>query len=160
MKLRLLAVFAAFSIASALAETPDYTAAEAAKHVGETATVTDKVESAHQAKGGNIFLNMGGRHPNAPFTAFISSTSADKFPDFKKLEGATITVSGKITAHNDKTEIVVRGPDQITIKDATADKDATPDKAEGDKAERARRREQNRIPEPVARHALRRELET
>ena len=122
MKLPLLAFFAVLSLATALAETPDYTAAEAAKHIGETATVTDKVEGAYQAKGGNIFLNMGGTHPNAPFTAFIPSTSAEKFPDFKKMEGATITVTGKITAHNDKAEIVVRGPDQLTVKDAAADK--------------------------------------
>ena len=39
----------------------EYTALEAAKHIGETATVTDKVEDAYQAKGGNIFLNMGGK---------------------------------------------------------------------------------------------------
>ncbi|CAN5606821.1 hypothetical protein BH18VER2_BH18VER2_00150 [soil metagenome] len=129
MKLCLLAFFAVVSIASALGETPDYTAADAAKHVGETATVPDKVEGTFQAKGGNIFLSMGGTHPNAPFTAFVPRTSAEKFPDFKKMEGATITVSGKITAHNDKAEIVVRTPDQITVKESGADK------SESDKAE-------------------------
>lgn len=142
MKLRLLALIAAFSMASAFAETPDYTAAEAAKHVGETATVTDKVEGVYQAKGGNIFLNMGGSHPNAPFTAFIPSTSAEKFPDFKKMEGATITVSGKITAHDDKAEIVVRGPDQITVKEAGAEK------PEGEKAEASKTESPSPSPAP------------
>jgi hypothetical protein len=71
---------------------------------------------------------MGGSHPNAPFTAFIPSTSAEKFSDFKGLDGATITVSGKITAHNEKAEIVVRTPDQIVVKEAGSGK------AEGDKA--------------------------
>ena len=134
MKLRLLPVIAAFSTAAAFAESPTYTAADAAKHIGETASVTDKVEGVYQAKGGNIFLNMGGSHPNAPFTAFIPSTSAEKFPDFKKLEGATIIVTGKITAHNDKAEIVLRGPDQLTVKDAAAES-AGIDKTEAPKAE-------------------------
>ena len=140
MKLPLLAFVAVLSLASARAETPTYTAADAAKHVGETATVTDKVESAHQAKGGNIFLNMGGTHPNAPFTAFIPSTSAEKFPDFKKLEGATISVTGKITAHKDKAEIVVRDPEQLTIKDAAADK------GEGEKTESGKTEEATPTP--------------
>ncbi|MBA3652089.1 MAG: hypothetical protein H0W66_11580 [Chthoniobacterales bacterium] len=134
MKLSFLALLAAFSIVSAVAETPTYTAAEAAKHVGESASVTDKVEGVYQAKGGNIFLNMGGPHPNAPFTAFIPSTSTEKFPDFKKLDGATITVTGKITAHNDKAEIVLRRPDQLTVKEAAAET-AGSDKTEALKAE-------------------------
>ena len=132
MKLPLLAFVAVLSLATARAETPTYSAADAAKHVGETATVTDKVEGAYQAKGGNIFLNMGGTHPNAPFTAFIPSTSAEKFPDFKKMEGATISVTGKITAHKDKAEIVVRDPEQLTVKDAAADK------GEGEKSEESK----------------------
>ena len=36
-------------------------AAEAAKHVGEIATVTDRVDGVHQSSKGNIFLNMGGK---------------------------------------------------------------------------------------------------
>lgn len=136
MKLRLLAFFALVSISSANAETPDYTAAEAAKHVGETATVTDKVGGVYQAKGGNIFLNMGGSHADAPFTAFIPSTSAEKFPDYKKLDGATITVSGKISTHNEKAEIVVRAPDQLTVKEAATDK-ADAEKTDASKASAA-----------------------
>ncbi|MBA2433742.1 MAG: hypothetical protein M3480_08960 [Verrucomicrobiota bacterium] len=129
MKLSLFAFVAVLSLATARAETPTYSAADAAKHVGETATVTDKVEGTYQAKGGNIFLNMGGTHPNAPFTAFIPSTSAEKFPDFKKMEGATISVTEKITAHKEKAEIVVRDPEQVTVKEAAVDK------GEGEKAE-------------------------
>src|ERR1044071_4850133 len=103
-----------FAVISALAETtPDYTAVEAAKHVGETATVTDKVDGVHKAKGGSIFLNMGGAHPNEAFTAFIPGKSAEQFTDFQKYEGATITVSGKIVSHDGKPEIVVNSPEQI-----------------------------------------------
>ncbi len=136
MKLPLYAVVAVLSLATARAETPAYTAADAAQHIGETATVTDKVAGTYQAKGGNIFLNLGGNHPNAPFTAFIPSTSAEKFPDFKKFEGATISVTGKITAHKDKAEIVVRDPEQLTVKEAAAD-EGKDEKAEAGKTEAA-----------------------
>jgi ketosteroid isomerase-like protein len=55
----LLAVFAVAALAIAQVP-PTYTAAEAAKHVGETATVKDRVDCFHQSGKGNIFLNMGG----------------------------------------------------------------------------------------------------
>jgi len=44
----LLALFLCALAASALAQAPaTYTAAEAAKHVGEIATITDKVDGVH-----------------------------------------------------------------------------------------------------------------
>jgi DNA/RNA endonuclease YhcR with UshA esterase domain len=98
------------------ADTPEYTATEAAKHVGETATVTGKVEDAYQAKGGNIFLNMGGRHPNEIFTVFVPASAAAEFKDVKMYDGKTISVTGKIEEHKDKPEITVRAPSDITIK--------------------------------------------
>ena len=76
----LLALLAVMCAALAIAQAPpNYTAAEAAKHVGETATVTDRVEGVHQSGKGNIFLNMGGKYPNQAFTAFIPSASAAQF---------------------------------------------------------------------------------
>src|SRR5205085_8768175 len=65
-----LALFVYTLAASAIAQTPAiYTAAEAAKHVGEIATVTDKVDGVHQSGRGNIFLNLGGKNPNQIVTA-------------------------------------------------------------------------------------------
>jgi RecJ-like exonuclease len=122
----LFAVVLALFVTPVLAQTPTYTAVEAAKHIGETASVTDKVDKVSKAKGGNIFLNMGGAHPHEAFTAFISANLADKFPDFQKYEGATVTVTGKITSHNDKPQIELNSPDQITIKEATPDKTESP----------------------------------
>ncbi len=122
----------ALGISSAVGDTvPDYTAVEAAKHIGETATVTDKVDGAHQAKGGSIFLNMGGAHPNEAFSIFIPSAQAEKFPKFKEYEGAKVSVSGKIVAHAEKPQIVVNSPDQITVKEAAPEKSepATPSPA-------------------------------
>ena len=68
-------------------ESKTYSASEAAKHVGETATVADKVANVFESKAGNIFLNFGARYPNQVFTAFIPKDSADQFPNAMKLEG-------------------------------------------------------------------------
>src|SRR5690242_9162237 len=68
-------LFAMMCAGSVIAQAPNYTAAEAAKHIGETATVTDKVDSVHQSGKGNIFLNMGGKYPNQAFT--VSFTDAN-----------------------------------------------------------------------------------
>jgi DNA/RNA endonuclease YhcR with UshA esterase domain len=104
-------------IALAIAQAPpSYTAAEAAKHVGETATVTDRVDGVHQSGKGNIFLNMGGKYPNQAFTAFIPSGSAAQFANAQQYEGRTVAVSGKITLYHGKPEIVVNSPSQISAR--------------------------------------------
>jgi DNA/RNA endonuclease YhcR with UshA esterase domain len=105
---------------SLAAETPEYSALEAAKHIGETATVTDKVEDVYQAKGGNIFLNLGGKHPNELFTVFVPASAASEFKDVKAYDGKTISVTGRIEDHKGKPEIAVKSPSDITTKDDAA----------------------------------------
>jgi DNA/RNA endonuclease YhcR with UshA esterase domain len=113
----LLALFAAAIAALAIAQAPaTYTAVEAAKHVGETATVKDKVDGFHQSGKGNIFLNMGGKYPNQAFTAFIPSASAAQFSQPQQYEGRTVSVSGKITLYRGKPEIIVTSTSQITTR--------------------------------------------
>lgn len=84
-----------------------YSAAEAGKHIGENATVTDRIDSVHQSGKGNIFLNMGGKYPNQAFTAYIRSNNAGEFPDYQNYDGKTVAVSGKITLYRGKPEIIV-----------------------------------------------------
>jgi hypothetical protein len=91
------ALFTLVCAASIIAQSSSYMAAEAAKHVEETGTVTDKVDGVHQSGKGNIFLNMGGKYPNQAFTAFIPSSSAAQFSNPQQYEGRTVAVSGKIT---------------------------------------------------------------
>jgi len=93
-----------------------YSAIEAAKHVGENATVTDRVDGIHQSGKGNIFLNMGGKYPNQAFTAFIPAKGAGQFSDYQKYDGQSVAVSGKITLYRGKPEIVVMSPSQIRAK--------------------------------------------
>lgn len=111
------ALFAAAIAALAIAQTgPTYTPEEAAKHVGETATVTGKVDGFHQSGKGNIFLNMGGAYPNQAFTAFIPSGSAVQFTNAQQYDGKTVSVSGKIQLYKGKPEIIVNSPSQVTAK--------------------------------------------
>ena len=110
-----LALFAIAALAIAQAP-PTYTAAEAAKHVGETAIVKDKVDGFHESGKGNIFLNMGGKYPNQAFTAFIPSGSAGQFANAQQYEGKTVSVSGKIQVYKGKPEIIVTAPAQISAQ--------------------------------------------
>jgi hypothetical protein len=111
------ALFVCALAASAIAQAPaTYTAAEAAKHVGEIATVTDRVDGVHESGKGNIFLNMGGKYPNQAFTAWIPSASAAQFSNPQQYEGKTVAVSGKITLYRGKPEIIVTNVSQIIIK--------------------------------------------
>jgi len=105
----------AFAAAFAQSEAT-YPATEASKHIGETATVMDKVDAVHQSGKGNIFLNMGGKYPHQIFTAFIPAASASQFSDIQQYEGKTVAVSGKITLYQGKPEIIVRSPSQLMIK--------------------------------------------
>ena len=98
----------------------DYSALEAARHIGETATVTDKVDDVHQTNAGTIFINMGGAYPNHLFTAFIGASEAPEFRDVKTYKGATISVSGTILLYKEKPEIVVTDPAQLSVKIPTA----------------------------------------
>jgi hypothetical protein len=99
--------------AASLVSLPVYTAREAAQHVGETATITDKVGDVHLSGKGNIFLNMGGTYPDPAFTAFIPARSAAQFPQPQQYKRRTVAVSGKITLQRGKPEIIVTSPAQI-----------------------------------------------
>jgi DNA/RNA endonuclease YhcR with UshA esterase domain len=113
----LLPLFALTYAALAIAETvPNYRPEEAAKHVGETAVITGKVDSFHQSGKGNIFLNMGGAYPNQAFTAFIPSGSAAQFPNAQQYDGKTAAVTGKIQLYKGKPEIIVNSPSQINAQ--------------------------------------------
>jgi hypothetical protein len=113
----LIALFAGALAALAIAQAPPtYMAPEAAKHVGETAIVKDRVDGFHQSGKGNIFLNMGGKYPNRAFTAFIPAASAAQFSQAQQYEGRIVAVSGKITLYKGKPEIIVNSPSQISAQ--------------------------------------------
>src|SRR5947207_13865291 len=97
-------------------ESKTYSASEAAKHVGETVTVADKVANVFESKAGNVFLNFGARYPNQVFTAFIPKDSTDQFPNAKELDGRTVSITGKIVLYKGKPEIVLDDPSMLKSK--------------------------------------------
>ena len=116
--------------ACTMAETlPEYSAVEAAKHVGETAKVTGTVKRVSQTQGGSIFLDLGAKYPNNPLTVFIPQSAADQFPNFRRYEGITISVTGLIKEYNNKAEIVVTDLSQITRKPSAKYRGHSPDES-------------------------------
>jgi hypothetical protein len=87
-------------------------AKDAKAHVGETATVTGKVSRVTVSKKGDIFIDIGGVKPNAPFVAvcFGGAIPAD---DLRKYVGKNIAVTGLIKDYNGQAEIVLDSVGQV-----------------------------------------------
>jgi hypothetical protein len=102
---------------STSAQTDKITAAEAKDHVGETQTVCGKVASTHYAsgsKGQPTFLNLDEPYPKEVFTILIWGSDRAKFgaPE-TKYKDTKVCVTGKITSHRDKAEIIATEPGQV-----------------------------------------------
>lgn len=99
------------------AQTDKITPAGAKDHVGETRTVCGKVVSTHYAsksKGEPTFLNLDEPYPKEVFTILIWGSDRSKFgtPE-TKYKDAKVCVTGKITSHREKPEIIATEPSQI-----------------------------------------------
>lgn len=96
-------------------------AKEAAKHIGETVTVTDKLFGGKLIANSNMtLLDIGGYNPNQALTIMIPGASRSKFKgapevDFK---GKTISVTGKLMDYKGKPEIIVEDPAQLKLAPA------------------------------------------
>ena len=93
--------------------------AEAAKHVGEKATVCGVVASARYAlrsKGQPTFLNLDKPYPNPIFTALIWGEDRAKFdhPEVR-LRDKRICTKGTISLYEGVPEIVLRDPEQLWV---------------------------------------------
>ena len=102
---------------STAAQTNKITATEAKDHVGETRTVCGKVASPHfasKSKGEPTFLNLDEPYRKQDFTILIWGSDRAKFgaPE-TRYKDATVCVTGKITSHRDKPEIIATEPSQI-----------------------------------------------
>ena len=90
---------------------------DAARHIGETATVCGVVVSAEyeaDVQSQPTLLDLGKAHPNAIFTAVIYGDNRQKFgtPEIS-LRGKRICVTGWISEYQGKPEIVLTGPNQL-----------------------------------------------
>ncbi len=124
-------VTAAFVLMFAVAVAPCFAAAggpvievaEAASHVGESATVCGTVSSAAylgRTSGTPTFLNLGRPYPDQLFTVVIWGTTRGLFEDEPEalFDGRRICVTGTIVEYKGKPQIVVDDPSQIEIADA------------------------------------------
>ena len=106
-----------------------YSADEARKLVGDSATITGKVYKVFTSKKGVIFLDIGADYPNNPFAAVILQKDTSLFPDVQQYEGKTVAITGKITDYNGAVEIVLSSQDQIKIQNTTGEeKKKSPEK--------------------------------
>jgi len=94
-------------------EAPILTPEEARNHIGEMATVKGKVERVYVSQKGDVFIDMGGKHPNAPFTA-VCFKQAIPTDQLQALDGKVISVKGKIKEYQGKVEIVLETANQIS----------------------------------------------
>jgi len=108
--------FLAFTlVASARTLTP----VEAAKHVGENATVCGVVASVHTAsssKGSPTFVNLDKPYPNQVFTVLIWGNDRGKFvPAPASWEGKQVCATGVVTLYRSVPEIVARDAGQVSF---------------------------------------------
>lgn len=121
-RLSLLAIATLSFISVGLAEDkqlPRYTDTEAAKHVGEDATVTGMVVAVGKSKQGSVYLNMGQKFPKQTFSGVVHAPEADKVGDMSKFDHQRVTITGKIELYNDKPQIVITAPEQIQLAGGT-----------------------------------------
>ena len=117
MNLKSLAsVLALFAFPVFAQQKPAITDGEAAKHVGEDATVTGKVFSVSTSGKGTTFLNFGAKFPNHTFGGVIFAKNASAVGDVKSYEGKEVSLTGRIELSPDqKPQIIINSADQIKL---------------------------------------------
>jgi hypothetical protein len=109
----------ALMLASFVAYASTLSTSEAAKHVGENATVCGVAASVHTAtssKGSPTFINLDKAYPNQVFTILIWGSDRGKFtPAPSSWEGKKVCATGVITMYRGSAEIVARDVGQITF---------------------------------------------
>ncbi len=110
----------ALAMAAAAADADPLAPADAAKHVGEKATVCGVVASAKyaaQTGAQPTFLDFGKPYPDATFTALILGTDRPKFgaPE-KTVRGKQVCVTGEIELYRGKPEVRLSDPKQLVVK--------------------------------------------
>ena len=108
------AVFGLFTVAARAADVP---AEDAARHLGETATVCGLVASGKydsDLKSQPTFLDFGKPYPDQVFTAVIFGSDRAKFgtPE-TSLRGKRVCVTGKIQDRDGLPEIILNNPKQL-----------------------------------------------
>ncbi|MFA6414941.1 MAG: phospholipase D-like domain-containing protein [Candidatus Paceibacterota bacterium] len=93
------------------------TITEAAKHIGETASVHGTLVKAYTSASGTVFLDFCQSYKACPFSGVIFADDAKAFGDLSRYVGQTVTLTGKISSYQDKAEIVLSDPAQLRAID-------------------------------------------
>ena len=119
MKKISLLLFIAFVSAKAFSQTPvTIPAKEAAKHIGETVTICDKIYGGKFLEGpGLTLLDMGGAHPNEVLTLLIKGDDRKKFKTAPEeaFKNKAVCVIGKVIDYKGKPELVVTEAEQVKV---------------------------------------------
>jgi DNA/RNA endonuclease YhcR with UshA esterase domain len=91
---------------------------QAAKHVGETATVTGPVKGTHiTSNGKSLILNVGKDYPDPGRFSIMIAIDAKHPADESAYTGKTVTATGKIELYRKVPEVKVNGG-EVTIAPA------------------------------------------
>ena len=87
------------------------------KHYGERVTVCSKVYGT-KALEKVTFINLGAAYPKSLLTLVIFTKDKSKFKEAPEAMYAdkTICVTGELKEYNNKPEIIISSPEQITIQ--------------------------------------------
>jgi micrococcal nuclease len=112
-------ILALFVVLSVKASAQTIIAAkDAAKHIGETVTITEKVFSGKYFENNKMtLLDLGGYNPNQLLTVMIPGADKEKFKGNPEVDykGKEVSVTGKIVDYKGKPEIVVTDPKQLKV---------------------------------------------
>jgi DNA/RNA endonuclease YhcR with UshA esterase domain len=84
---------------------------EAAKHVGETLTITGPVVGTHITSKKQLVLNLGKDYPDVTrFSIMINPDDKEELSE-ATYKGKTVTVTGKITLYRKAPEVICKTAD-------------------------------------------------
>jgi len=91
-------------------------ASDAKSHIGQKDTVTVVGKVFHiKTTEHAIFFDIDASYPDNPFTVIIFEKDMISVGDVSKYDGKTIEITGIVTDHNSKPEIVVSNAKQLKL---------------------------------------------
>lgn len=116
-KLIILCLFLLAAVFKTSAQT-QIAAKDAAKHIGDNVSITDKVFGGKLFAPSNMtLLDIGGYNPNQALTVMIPGADRGKFKGQPEVDykGRSVTVTGKLVLYKNKPEIIVNDPKQLSL---------------------------------------------
>jgi hypothetical protein len=92
-------------------------AKDAAKHIGETVRICDKIFSGKVTTSNTTLLYFAGNYPKQAFAVIINSVDRSKFKDRPEIDyaGKDFTVTGKLVNYEGKPGIIVNDPGHLKV---------------------------------------------